>query len=108
MALLDVPGSAAIYPSALISDLLQLRLSDFLDRRGDNRRRVFRMTKLQMHASTNKAAFQHGTSPGRACDRDLDWFWAIQRMPRDKWVLYRGSLCMLTMDCDHDGQQPPS
>src|SRR6516162_2415586 len=62
--------------------LAQLRtLPDFLNRRGDNRCPILRVTKLQVHSSTDKAPLQHGTSPSRACDGDHYGLRAVLGMP---------------------------
>lgn len=42
------------------------------------------MAKLQVHAATHEAPFQHGASPGRAGDCDQNRLRAILRMPRNQ------------------------
>ncbi len=42
------------------------------------------MTKLQMHASADEAAFQHRTAPGRTRNGYPNWFRTVLGMSRDQ------------------------
>jgi hypothetical protein len=53
-------STAAIHAGTLVPHLhLLFWLADFLDRGRDNRGLVFRMTKLQVHASSDEVPLQH-------------------------------------------------
>lgn len=61
-------------------------VADFLDWRGDNRRRVLRMTELQVHPAADVLELQHGSTPRRARYRDL------HRLRAELWMSRKQSL----------------
>src|SRR5215469_7529228 len=76
----------------------QLRaLPDVLNTRGDNRCLILRVTKLQVHSSTDEASLQHGTSPSRACDCDHDGLRAVLWMPRNQHRVVDQEYCRIAV-----------
>jgi len=84
-------------------------LADFLNARGDNRSAILGMTKLQVHAATDVAQFEHRSSPGRARNRNQHWFRAVFRMPRNQRLAfaqeYRGVAMVLGLDLEYRGRR---
>jgi hypothetical protein len=58
-------------------------LPDFLHARRDDGGGILRMTKFQVHATTDKMLFQHGTAPTGSCDGNQGRYWTVFRMPRN-------------------------
>ncbi len=54
---------SALYAGAALAGGFDA-LSDFLDGRGDNRGAVCGVMKFKVHAATDEAQLEHGTTPG--------------------------------------------
>lgn len=67
------------------------------------------MTKLQVHAATDIPPFQHGTSPGRACDFDQNGLRTVLRMSRNQSRTpvqkHRRVAVVLRLDLQHSGRR---
>jgi hypothetical protein len=59
-------------------------IPDLLNRGRNDGGGVFRMAKLEVHSAADKLELQHGASPGRARDGNLDWVRAEFRMAGEK------------------------
>ncbi len=65
-------------------DGLLLDLADIDNSGGRDRPSQLRMTKLQVHATTDETQLDHGAAPGRTMNTHLDGFRAILRVPPDE------------------------
>jgi hypothetical protein len=58
--------------------------ADFLDGRGDYRCSIFGVREFQAHSAADKAAFQHGATPRRSGDINLNWLRTVLGMSGDE------------------------